>query len=111
MVYRSLGSDFAIARDVVFGVHDGEWVIALVAAHQGDYFYGYQPLQYKDGVLTLSDQEKFSDDWIGPKVHRLTMREATSLSRGEGVEVPNITFSLPLDRLMEMIQKTSVTKV
>lgn len=111
MVYRSLGSDFAIARDVVYGVHNGVWVVALVAAHQGDYFYGYQPLQYKDGVLTLSDQEKFSGGWIGPKVHRLTMSEATSLSKGDGVDAPNITFSLPLDKLMEMVQEASTARV
>lgn len=34
------------------------------------------------------------------------MSEATSLSKGEGVAVPNITFSLSLDKLIGLIGLT-----
>ena len=101
MQQRAWGSHFAIGRDVVYGVRDdGKWTLALVVAHSGDYFYEYMPLDYEDGVLTLSDRDQFADYWIGPKVHRLTLRESTSL--GSGVEAPNIKFELPLGKLIEM---------
>lgn len=109
MQHRPWGSHFAIGRDIVCGSHNGKWVVALVSAHTGDYFYDYTPLEYKDGVLTLSDQELFSDYWIGPRVYRLTQREALSLS--SGVEAPNAKFELSLGKLLEMATAPVVSKV
>ncbi|HMS93458.1 MAG TPA: hypothetical protein PKD28_03655 [Candidatus Saccharibacteria bacterium] len=97
-------SHFALGRDVVCGLRKGKWTIALVADLQGDGFYGYQPLEYHDEVLKIADAEPFTDYWYGPKVYRLSIREALSLS--SGVQAPNIKFELSLDRLLEMTNQS-----
>ena len=48
MQHRSWGSHFAIGRDIVCGFAGGKWMVALVSAHTGDYFYDYMPLEYND---------------------------------------------------------------
>lgn len=106
---RPWGSHFAIGRDIVCGFHDDRWLVALVSAHAGDYFYNYTPLEYENKELTVSNLPDFNDYWIGPRVHRLTVRESVSLS--SGVTAPNITFELPLDKFLEMANNPVVRKV